>query len=207
MSRIENGVTRPGPRRLEGIATALGLTVRELEVRSAQRSAAPTQPDDRPPANRDHESTKDRMRRIQGEFGRRQTQAVTQGAAFNSAHDRARDDFFLALIEGARGVAGLPTSPSERSTGHEPQPGPMAEAAVRHRVAADALAAALASGAGARVVDHETDGEAAYGAVVAAAMLAPIPAGRPEVDPQARATARATRALLGGGTTAGGRPA
>ena len=38
MSRIENGVTRPGPKRLEGIATTLGVTVQELETRGAQRS-------------------------------------------------------------------------------------------------------------------------------------------------------------------------
>ena len=38
MSRIENGMTRPGPKRLEGIARTLGLTVRELETRGAQRS-------------------------------------------------------------------------------------------------------------------------------------------------------------------------
>src|SRR5204862_1919960 len=37
-SRIENGVTRPGARRLEGIAKALGLTVQELETRIGQRS-------------------------------------------------------------------------------------------------------------------------------------------------------------------------
>ena len=41
MSRIENGVTRPGPKRLEGIATTLGLTVQELETRGAQRSQEP----------------------------------------------------------------------------------------------------------------------------------------------------------------------
>ena len=32
MSRIENGVTRPGPTRLEGIANTLGLTLQELET-------------------------------------------------------------------------------------------------------------------------------------------------------------------------------
>src|SRR5215213_7236126 len=100
MSRIENGVTRPGPRRLAGIASTLGVTVQELEARGAQRSHHPdrtpgarplteTPPGntDGPVSGRDRESTKDRMRRIQADFDRRNTQAVTRGLAFNAAHD------------------------------------------------------------------------------------------------------------------------
>jgi transcriptional regulator with XRE-family HTH domain len=207
MSRIENGVTRPGPRRLEGIASTLGLTVHELELRSAQR-AAPASPDGPSGPNHDQgsttestsESTKARMRRIEGQFGRRQAQAVTQGQDFNSAHDRARDDFFLELLGSARGLSGLPTAPDRFRADPVDGSGPAAEAALRHHVAVVGLTAVLASGAGARVVENETDGEAAYNAVVAAAMLAPVPTDRTDADPRPGATARATRALLGGGT-------
>ncbi|HEU4999032.1 MAG TPA: helix-turn-helix transcriptional regulator [Lapillicoccus sp.] len=220
MSRIENGVTRPGPRRLAGIATTLGLTVHELELRSAERTTSSTPTDGRPARNRDatparestgsttgatKESTKDRMRRIQGDFGRRQAQAVAQGQAFNSAHDRARDDYFLELLESARGITGLPASPGRLRPDPAERSGPAAEAALRHRVAVDGLTALLASGVTGRVVANEPDGEAAYNAVVAAAMLAPTPTDRPDADPWARATARATRALIGGGTTVSGR--
>src|SRR4029453_4693939 len=119
MSRIENGVTRPGPRRLAGIAAALGLTVHELETRSAQRSPQP-QPKSDPPSEppvrgagldpgqtgaavggRPKESTKDQMRRIQGDFNRRHDMAVRKGREFNAVHDRARDDFFLELLRTA----------------------------------------------------------------------------------------------------------
>jgi transcriptional regulator with XRE-family HTH domain len=202
MSRIENGVTRPSPRRLEGIAATLGLSVHELEVRSAQRSSAPPRTDRQPDSPRDRESTRTWMRRIQREFDRRQTQAVAQGQSFNTAHDRARDDFLLELVDSARGLAGLPTSPARRLVRPGGQSGAAAEAALRHRVAADGLAAVLASGAAALAASQESDREIAYDAVVAAAMLAPVPTDRAEVDPPTGATARATRALLGGGTMA-----
>jgi len=208
------------PRRLEGIANALGLTVEELETRGAQRSHEPDpQHGPRPrvvstgPAHagtpvtgRDRESTKDRMRRIQGEFDRRTTQAVTRGRAFNAAHDSARDDFFMELVKSASTITGLPTPPA--SPALTAQQGdrlsPTAEAALRRQVAAHGITATLASGAGAAAADDETDHESAYSAVLAAAMLTPGPAAAAHPDPQAGATARAARTLLGGGTTAAG---
>src|SRR6478735_451315 len=195
MSRIENGMTRPGPKRLEGIARTLGLTVRELETRGAQRSGQPGRqgepqpraggaapaPPESPVTRRDGESTKDRMRRIQGDFDRRNTQAVTKGLAFNAAHDSARDDFFLELVARSRTIAGLPVPAAPTTHARPPGGGlsPTTEVALRRQVAA-------------------------YGAVVAAAMLTPAPAAA-QPDQQAGATARATRALLGGGTTHSGR--
>ena len=220
MSRIENGMTRPGPKRLEGIARTLGLTVRELETRGAQRSGQPGRqgepqpraggaapaPPESPVTRRDGESTKDRMRRIQGDFDRRNTQAVTKGLAFNAAHDSARDDFFLELVAHSRTIAGLPV-PAAPTT-HALPPGgglsPTTEVALRRQVAAYGIAATLASGVGAAAAESETDPESAYSAVVAAAMLTPAPAAA-QPDQQAGATARATRALLGGGTTHSGR--
>ena len=220
MSRIENGMTRPGPKRLEGIARTLGLTVRELETRGAQRSGDPDRQresrpragrdgsarSDTPVGSRDSESTKDRMRRIQGDFDRRNTQAVTKGLAFNAAHDSARDDFFLELVARSRTITGLPVpaTPTTPAVRRGAGLSPTAEAALRRQVAAHGIAAALASGAGAAAAENETDPESAYGAVVAAAMLAPAPAAAPSDQP-AGATARATRALLGGGTTHSGR--
>jgi transcriptional regulator with XRE-family HTH domain len=227
MSRVESGVTRPGPRRLQGIATALGLTAHELESRGAQRSRmlAP-RPGRRPPSAgrgappggrsagaNDREPTKDRMRRIQGEVDRRTTEAVTGGHAFNVAHDSARDDFFLELVRAARTISGLPAPAAPRAHSQR-SVGPSDEATLRRQVAAYGLTATLASGAGAAAAAGETDAESAYSAVVAAAMLTPAPAApaHPEaahpapgpLPAQSGAMARATRALLGG-TTAGGR--
>jgi transcriptional regulator with XRE-family HTH domain len=227
MSRIENGATRPGPRRLEGIATALGLTVHELETRSAQRSPQPQrQPDppSEPPARgigseathtgaatggRTKESTKDQMKRIQDDFDRRHTLAVTKSREFNTMHDRARDDFFLVLVRTARTITGLPRPPHEppSAVAHQNSGSlrPSTEAALRRQVAAQGLAVALASGAGPAAANEETDPESAYSAVVAAALLAPAAFEAAQHDAQIGPTARATRALLGAGSAAAGR--
>jgi hypothetical protein len=213
-------MTRPGPKRLEGIARTLGLTVRELETRGAQRSGEPGRKRDpqwqvgregpartEPPVTgRDGESTKDRMRRIQGDFDRRNTLAVTKGLGFNAAHDSARDDFFLELVARSRTIAGLP-EPAARNAVTVPHGvglSPTTEAALRRQVAAHGMAATLASGVGAAAAESESDAESAYSAVVAAAMLTSAPAAAPPGQ-AAGATARATRALLGGGTTHSGR--
>lgn len=205
MSRIESGQTRPSRRRLEGIAGALGLPVEELEIRSAQRTAQPDSPAPPGSPGTHRESTKERMRRIQREFDRRQTQAVTLGRAFNAAHDRARDDYFLELVASARTVIGLPTAPLSSRAAVADRAHPAAEVGLRHQVAAGAITAVLASGAGAVAAANESDAEAAYGAVVAAALLTPVPFERADSDPPREATARATRALLGSGPTIGGR--
>ncbi|MEO7235254.1 MAG: helix-turn-helix transcriptional regulator [Lapillicoccus sp.] len=209
MSRIENGVTRPGPRRLEGIATALGVTVRELESRVAQHPpgatpAAPPAPD-APTASATGtpvgESTRERMRRIQIGFEGRHTEATAKAEAFNLAHDRARDEFFLALVRATRTIRDLPASSSALpSDGAEPrQLGPAGEAALRRQVVVRGLAATMGSGAAAMAADAEPDPESAYDAVVAAAILDPAP---PTAHPERPdgATARVTRSLLGGGT-------
>lgn len=222
MSRIENGVTRPGPRRLEGIATALGLTVQELEIRSSQDS-----PQEQPEPNRSREpssrgagsdpghtatavgsrtkeSTKDQMRRIQRDFDRRHALAVTKAREFNAAHDRARDDFFLNLVRTAATISGLP-QPNEPAPyaltvqdGGSQRRG--AEAELRRQVAAHRIAVALASGTGAAAANEEPEPESAYSAVLAAALLTPVRAQAAHDNPQRETTARATRALLRGGS-------
>ena len=226
MSRIENGVTRPGPRRLHGIATALGVTVRELEARSAGRtpttpSRPPTDPTGAPHSTdapdlsdaaepwlgeRSGESTKGRLRRIQADVERRTTEAADSASAFNAAHDQARDDFFLTFLHVARTIEGLPLAhhPSTPSppAGQAPV-APSTEAALRRLVVSSGVAAALASGAGAAAAAAETDPESAYDAVVATAILDAAPAAAHAEHP-AGATARATRALLAGGSRTGG---
>ena len=231
MSRIENGMTLPGPRRLEGIATALGLTVGELEARSAQRAAgttpAPEPPNAKPRrgpgrSRRHHqvpasggstestESTKDRMRRIQGDFDRRHTLALAKGQEFNAVHDLARDDFFMRLVRTAATITdqpdpqGHPPRPATTPPG-DPTLSPTTEAALRLQLAVQRIAVVLASGSGAAAADEETDPESAYSAVVAAALITTTTVAPSAPDPRSGATVRATRALLGGGSTAAGR--
>ena len=228
MSRIENGMTLPGPRRLEGIATALGLTVHELEARSSQRSTG-TSPSPEPPKapprrgpgriRRPHqepsaggstESTKDRMSRIHDEFERRHAMALAKSHAFNTVHDRARDDFFMRLVQAAATITGQP-APHDHPSGPADtfhvgtSLSPTTEAALRRQLAAERIAGMLASGAGAAAAKEETDPESAYSAVVAAALITSVSHAPSPPDPQTGATVRATRALLGGGTSAAGR--
>lgn len=216
MSRIENGVTRPGPKRLAGIATALGVTVRELETRGASPSPAsdprgalaaseqrPTEPTARPVTAREPESSKERMRRIQAVFERRNSEAVAKAEAFNAAHDRARDEFFLSFVGTARTIRGLPAVAALTSTSN-PGLGSTSEASLRRQLAASGIAGTLVSGTGAAAADDEVNREDAYNAVVATAVLTPPPTIATQPDVPALARTRATRALLGGATRAGG---
>lgn len=222
MSRIENGVTRPTARRLEGIAAALGLGVSDLQTRAGERTGAGPARDLEGVAGNREESTTERLRRIQAEFERRHRTAMTEAGAFNAAHDRARDEFFLPFMATARSISGLPvasttsaTTSTTTSTSTTTLGG--TEAQLRRELAARGIAATLTSPAqagdqpadpaptayGDRAEDSAADREAAYNAVVASAVLSagPGPA-RPEQS--TGATARATRALLGGSRPVGG---
>jgi transcriptional regulator with XRE-family HTH domain len=213
MSRIENGATRPGPRRLEGIAAVLGVSVNDLERHEGQRSSNAT-PKDPPPAvlAREGESTKERMRRIQGAFEGRNEEAVAQASSFNAAHDRARDEFFLAFVTTTRSVSGLPVL---TSTPNDTTDWPT-ETVVRRELAARGIATALQAGTVLDIPEisaiaggfeasggDAADREAAYTAVVAAAVLSSASATTHPAHP-AGTTARATRALLGGSTRTSG---
>ena len=123
ISRLEGGLLLPSPERFAGIAAALGLTTDELEARAASRSRA----DDHVPApvvagaGEEPGSTSGgvkappgqkeltaRRKRIEYETGER-TRTITElGDAFNEAHDRARDEFFLRLVEIGGRVDGSP---------------------------------------------------------------------------------------------------
>ncbi len=233
MSRIENGVTRPTARRLEGIASALGVSVTELQTRGGQAPAAAGPAGSagpatgrRPGAALDGESTTERMRRIQGEFERRNLQAVAAASAFNDSHDRARDDFFLAVVSTARSIQGLPavdlvaaSPPTPTTADPTPRPtGPSGgagcdQALLRRELAARGIAAVLEARTGSAPDDgpraptgqptptDEAEREAAYESVVAAAVLS---SARAHPDTPATDTARATRALLGGARAVGG---
>jgi transcriptional regulator with XRE-family HTH domain len=226
MSRIENGVTRPTAKRLEGIAAALGLGVSDLQTRAGERTGTEPAMDTEGVVGDREESTTERLRRIQAEFERRHTTAMTEAGAFNAAHDRARDEFFLPFMATARSISGLPVATARSATTSTTTSATTStstttlggtEAQLRRELAARGIAATLTSLAqagdqpadpaptayGDRAEDSAADREAAYNAVVATAILSagPGPAG-PEQS--TGATARATRALLGGSRPVGG---
>ena len=51
---------------------------------------------------------KDRVKRIQAEVDRRTALITKLADAFNEAHDRARDEFFMKFVEVAVGISGAP---------------------------------------------------------------------------------------------------
>jgi transcriptional regulator with XRE-family HTH domain len=124
ISRLEGGLLQPSPERFAGIAAALGLTPDELEARAFSRSRA----DDHAPAAvatpasageagstsggakapPGQKELNARRKRIEYETGER-TRTITElGDAFNEAHERARKEFYLRLVEIAGRVEGSP---------------------------------------------------------------------------------------------------
>ena len=112
ISRIESGLTRPGSERFEGIALALGLSTSQLESEAVKRTLELAKQLGESPgdtaAAAGGERIKDRVKRIQQEIDRRTALITELGNAFNAAHDRARDDFFMKFVEIADGIKGAP---------------------------------------------------------------------------------------------------
>jgi transcriptional regulator with XRE-family HTH domain len=124
ISRLEGGLLQPSPERFAGIATAFGLTVEELEARASSMTreddhrsgtvADPEVGEEAGPASRGtkappgQKELNARRKRIELETGER-TRTITElGGTFNEAHDRAREQFFLRLVEIAARVDGSP---------------------------------------------------------------------------------------------------
>src|SRR5262245_25851526 len=90
ISRIESGLTRPGPERFAGIAIALDRTPAQLEAEAAERtrdllSRGGDSPSGAHTKGRE-ERIRDRVRRIQQEIERRTAVITKLGNAFNEAH-------------------------------------------------------------------------------------------------------------------------
>lgn len=161
ISRIERGLSRPSPERLARIAEELDLTAEQLEKRARQRT------DDLRKAGKfsmGEESLKQRVLRVQKELDERTSAIDRAGTAFNQAHDRARDNFFMKFVEAALGIEGAPQPASSEVVAEDE--GDPSEEAKAHRLRLDnRLAAALASGAAAGAAVGGSD---AYGKLTAA---------------------------------------
>jgi transcriptional regulator with XRE-family HTH domain len=209
ISRIEKGLTRPRPERLAGIAAALDCTPGQLEAAAAKRTlelflgeGGGDSPGGAHTAG-DEEGIKDRERRVRQEIERRTTVITEFGDAFNEAHDRARDDFFLKFVEIARGVEGAPQPDPEKLQG-EDVTGAEAEAISLLRSTSYGVAHMLAGGAGGAAAGAAVGGAAAYGTFVAAATFGTASTGAAISGLSGVAAYNAALALLGGGTLAAG---
>lgn len=209
ISRIESGLTRPGPEHFAGIAVALDRTPRELEAEAANRtrellsrggdSTGRAQP------SGDKERIKDRGRRIEQEIEHREAVLTEFVNDFNKAHDRARDDFFMRFVEAAKQIEGAPQPDSEQLQDDDltRDPKAEAEATIRLRAARYGVAHVLAV-PGSAVAGAAVGGAAAYGTFIAAVSFGTASTGAAISGLSGAAATNAALALLGGGTLAAG---
>ncbi len=207
ISRIESGLTRPGPERFEGIASALGLSTSQLEAEAAKRTLQLAKERGEslsgPGAAPGGERIKDRVKRIQQEIDRRTALITELGDAFNAAHDRARDDFFMKFVETANGINGAP-QPDLALLRDDEAADAQTEAEYRLRFNSYGVAHVLAGGAGGAVAGAAVGGAAAYSAFMAAVSFGTASTGAAIAGLNGVAASNAALALLGGGTLAAG---
>lgn len=206
VSRIESGLMRPGPERLDGIARALGTTTRVLEREAAKRTAGSIKVRGRgkgSAADGRVLSIKERVKRIQAEIDRRTTLITELADAFNDAHDRARDEFFMKFVELAVGITGAP-QPDPVALEGDGTADPQTEATNRIRWTSYGVASVLAGGAGGAVAGAAVGTAAAYGTFVAAASFGTASTGAAIAGLSGAAATNAALAMLGGGALAAG---
>lgn len=208
ISRIESGLTRPGSDRFEDIAVALGLSTSQLEAAAAKRTLELAQerggPRDGAGAASGEGRIKDRVKRIQQEVERRTGLITELGDAFNTAHDRARDDFFMKFVEIAQGINGAtPPDPVDLQD-DDAADDAQAQAKYRLRSTSYGVGYALAGGAGGAVAGAAVGGAAAYATFVAAVSFGTASTGAAIGGLSGVAASNAALALLGGGTLAAG---
>jgi len=210
ISRVESGLTRPSPERFEGIASALGLAGSRLEAEAVKRTLKLAK--ERGETFGDTGGAagggriKDRIKRIQQEVERRTALITELGDAFNAAHDRARDDFFMKFVEIAQGINGAPQpdpaglQDDDAADADDAQ----AKAEYRRRFTTYGVAHVLAGGAGGAVAGAALGGAAAYGDFMAAGSCGTASTGAAIGGLTGVAASNAALALLGGGTLAAG---
>jgi hypothetical protein len=207
ISRIESGLTRPGPERFEGIALALGLSPSRLEAEAAKRTLELARERGEPLSGggkaAGDERIKDRVKRIQQEIERRTVLITELGNEFNEAHDRARDDFFMKFVEIADGINGAP-KPDPTDLKVDDADDAQTEAEYRHRFTSYGVAHVLAGGAGGAVAGAVVGGAAAYGTFMTAVTLGSASTGAAIAGLSGAAATNAALAVLGGGTLAAG---
>ena len=217
ISRFENGLLRPGPKRFAGTASALGLTPEELEARAVEQMAL-----DGVAVPRDERETGDtagtasdraktppgqkelnaRMRGVEGEVEQRTMAMAHLNETYDNQHVRARNEFFMKFVNIAERLEGAPHS---EPTQLQKDDATDADAVVAERLESctNGVLHALSLGAGS-VAGAASGGVAAYATFLAAASFGTASTGAAISGLSGIAATNATLALLGGGTLAAG---
>ncbi|MGY1777749.1 helix-turn-helix domain-containing protein [Geodermatophilus sp. SYSU D00804] len=205
ISRIESGLSRPSPGRLAGLNAALDLFPGELETLAARRTeelAASTGGS----AVASDESLRHRLLRLQRTVEERTQRLSSTVDAFNEAHDKARDEFFLPFVRAAEAISGAPAPPRESLEETVPEEGADAEATAAFRLhfASYGVAQALSGAAAGAAVGGAAGAATAYAAFTAAVTWGTASTGVAISGLSGVAASNAALALLGGGTLAAG---
>lgn len=176
ISRLENGRLKPTPERFEGIAKALGLFSDALAELVEETSRKPESS-----KSGGSMSTEQRAARVQRRVDGRKQLVTDLGQAFNDAHDRAKDDFLMRLVEIAARVDGAPPPDPTQLVGDDTTDGDEVEAEVVYGIeftrfgVAQALAATAGGAAVAASAAYPTFTAAVAGSAASAVAAIPGP--------------------------------
>jgi transcriptional regulator with XRE-family HTH domain len=207
ISRIENGLARPTPERLDGLNAALGLPPDELVALAERRTELKgTSAGEESASGASDESLRDRLQRIQQTVEDRTEKLSSTVDAFNKAHDSARDEFFLPFVQVADAISGAPQPAARDLDDAVPEEGADAEAAAefRMRFAKHGVAQALSGAATGAVLGSTAGAATAYATFTAAVTWGTASTGVAISGLSGVAASNAALALLGGGTLAAG---
>lgn len=205
VSRIENGLSRPSPERLARLAEALNVAPDRLAELAAQRTEALRAAGGAPSSASD-ESLRDPLQRLQRTVEDRTKQLEHGVDAFNTAHDKARDDFLLPFVRTADGISGAPTPPHQELDDAVPDEDASAEATAKFRLqfASYGVAQALSGAAKGAAVGSAAGAATAYASFTAAVTWGTASTGVAISGLSGVAASNAALALLGGGSLAAG---
>jgi transcriptional regulator with XRE-family HTH domain len=176
ISRLENGRLKPTPERFEGIAKALGLFPDALAELVEEERRKPESS-----IRGGSVSTEQRAARVQREVDGRKQLVTDLGQAFNDAHDRAKDDFLMRLVEIAARVDGAPPPDPTQLVGDDTTDGDEVEAEAVYGIeftrfgVAQALAATAGGAAVAASAAYPTFTAAVAGSAASAVAAIPGP--------------------------------
>lgn len=206
ISRIESGLSGPSPERLAGLNDALGLLPGEIVLLAARRTEELAAYAGGRSASATDESLRDRLQRLQRTVEKRTERLSVAVDAFNEAHDKARDQFFLPFVRAADAISGAPPPPRGGLDDAVPQDNDDAEATAEYRLqfASYGVAKALSGAAAGAALGGATGAATAYAAFTAAAAWGTASTGVAISGLSGVAASNAALALLGGGSLAAG---
>lgn len=209
ISRVEAGQTLPTKAKLAGIAGGLGITIERLEKLAIKRTQELATDSESPATHTTPKplTAKERAIAVEAHTRSRIGKVGELTSAYEAAHRRARDKFFLPFVEWAKRIDGAtpPVVPSAEELtrlggGDHYTIGAVADVASRSVEIVKTIAAGL-SGVAAGAASGAA---AAYATYTSVELLSKASTGVPISSLTGVARNNATLAVVGGGTLASG---